>query len=270
LGFVYLIAQRRYKLSFFLLVWLAAPLILILAFLVYRGAFFAARYIIFILPAYLILLTLGLLALPRWLKCAEPRWLALLAFIILGGLVLSDFGDGLERLYFTKNKEDWRLVGDFINQNAAPADAVIAMRAEPAVNWYRPQAWTAPNYFWTLDEIRESVAEAPRSWVILSIFSSTVDDEVELWLTEQGAVTFELDPDITVYYVGSNVPPDQLLAEAQRFALPVNDALYASLAEQNRSRPAVARQYYHLAIEHAPTLELRAEYQAALNALAQK
>jgi hypothetical protein len=270
LGFVYLIAQRQYRLSFFLLLWLGLPLILIISFLVYRGAFFAGRYVIFILPAYLLLLTLGLLALPRWLKCAEPRWLALLAFLIFGGSVLSNFGGGLERLYFTKNKEDWRLVGDFINQNAGPDDAVIAMRAEPAINWYRPQAWAAPNYFWTLDEIQESAAEAQRSWVILSIFSATVDDEVAIWLSEQGAVTFELDPVITVYYIGPDVPPDQLLAEAQRFALPVNHALYASLGAQNRSRPDVARQYYQLAVEHAPTDELRAEYQANLNALAQK
>jgi len=242
----------------------------IVAFLVYRGAFFAVRYIIFLLPAYLILLTVGILALPRWLKCAEPRWLSLLAFLILSGPVLSDFREGLDRLYFTKNKENWRMVGEFINKNAGPDDKVIAMRAEPAINWYYPQAWAGPNYFWSLDEIRETVAEAKRSWVILSIFSATVDDPVEIWLDEQGAVAFKLDPVITVYYLGSEVTPDQLLAEAQKFALPVNHALYASLGAQNRSRPDIARQYYQLAIDYAPTDELRAEYQAALNALAQK
>lgn len=270
LGFVYLLAQKRNSLGFFLLLWLVLPVVIIVAFLVYRGAFFAARYIIFILPAYLLLLTLGLLALPRWLKCAEPRWLSLLAFLLFGGLVLANFSGGLERLYSDKSKEDWRLVGQFINQNAGPSDKVIAMRAEPAINWYYPQGWAAPNYFWTLDEIRETVAEARRSWVILSIFSATVDDRVEAWLTEQGAVKFELDPLITVYYLGVNATPDQLLAEAQHFALPVNAALYASLAVQNRSRPDIARQYYRLAIEHAPSDELRAEYQAALNVLAAK
>jgi 4-amino-4-deoxy-L-arabinose transferase-like glycosyltransferase len=270
LGFIYLLAQRRYQLGLFLLLWLILPIVIIVTFLVYRGAFFAARYIIFVLPAYLSLLAVGLLALPRWLRCAEPRWLSLVAFLILSGLVLVNFSDSLGQLYFTKNKENWRLVGEFIAQNAGPADKVIAMRAEPAINWYYPRAWAAPNYFWTLDEIRETVAEAERSWVILSIFSSAVDDEVEIWLSEQGAVAFELDPTITVYYVGSGTVPDQLLAETQKFALPVSHTLYASLGAQNRSRPGVARQYYQLAIDHAPTDELRAEYQAALNALAQK
>jgi hypothetical protein len=254
----------------FLLLWLISPIVIIVTFLVYRGAFFAARYIIFVLPAYLSLLAVGLLALPRWLRCAEPRWLSPAAFLILSGFVLANVSGSLEQLYFTKNKENWRLVGDFIAQNAGPTDKVISMRAEPAINWYYPHAWAAPNYFWTLDEIRETVAEGKRSWVILSIFSSTVDDEVEIWLSEQGAVAFELDPIITVYYLGPEVAPDQLLAEAQKFALPVNHSLYASLGAQNRSRPDVARQYYQLAIDQAPTDELRAEYQAALNALAQK
>ncbi|MCQ3975966.1 MAG: hypothetical protein DPW09_21230 [Anaerolineae bacterium] len=270
LGLVYLVAQKQYRLALFLLLWLILPVIIIVAFLVYRGAFFAIRYIIFVLPAYLTLLALGMLALPRWLKCAEPRWLSLAALVLVSALVLNDFRGGLERLYLEKNKEDWRLVGNFINQNAGPTDKVIAMRAEPAVNWYRPNAWAAPNYFWTLDEIKETVAVTPRSWVILSIYSSTVDDQVEAWLTEQGAVHFPLDPLITVYYLGPGATPDQLLAEAQRFALPVDHALYLSLGQQNRSRPEVARQYYRLAIEHAPTPELQAEYQAALNALAGK
>jgi 4-amino-4-deoxy-L-arabinose transferase-like glycosyltransferase len=270
LGFIYLLAQRRYKLGLFLLLWLILPIVIIVTFLVYRGAFFAARYIIFVLPAYLSLLAVGLLALPRWLRCAEPRWLSPASFLILSGFVLINFSSGLEQLYFTKNKENWRLVGEFIAQNAGPADKVIAMRAEPAINWYYPRAWTAPNYFWTLGEIRETVAEAGRSWVILNIFSSAVDDEVEIWLNEQGAVAFELDSTITVYYVGPEAAPDQWLAEAQKFALPVNHSLYASLGAQNRSRPSVARQYYQLAIDHAPSDELRAEYQAALNALAQK
>jgi hypothetical protein len=50
-------------------------------------------------------------------------------------------------------------------------------------------------------------------------------------------------------------------------ALPVDHALYASLARENRRDPTVARRYYELAIENAPDEETRAEYQAALDAL---
>jgi 4-amino-4-deoxy-L-arabinose transferase-like glycosyltransferase len=270
LGLFYLIARRKYALSILLSLWLILSVVAIIIFLVSRGAFFASRYVIAILPAYLILLAVGILALPRWLKCAEPRWLSPVAFLLLSGMVVINSAVGLNQLYQNETKENWRLVGEFIVKNAQPGDTVIAMRAEPAINWYYPQAWAAPNYFWTLAEIQETAAQARRSWVVLSIFSSTVDGPVKAWLSEQGAIRFDLDPVITVYYLGANVLPNQLLAEAQNFALPVDHALYASLGAQNRSRPDVARQYYQLAIEHAPNDEIRAEYQAAVNALAQK
>ncbi len=270
LGLLYLLAWRKYTLSALLLLWLILPVVAIIAFLVYRGAFFASRYVIAILPAYLTLLAVGILALPRWLKCAEPRWLSPAAFLLLSGIVVINSTEGLNQLYQNQTKENWRLVGKFIVKNAQPGDTVIAMRAEPAINWYYPQAWAAPNYFWTLAEIQETAAQAKRSWVVLSIFSSTVDGPVKTWLSEQGAIRFDLDPAITVYYLGTNTLSNQLLAEVQNFVLPIDHALYASLGAQNRSRPDVARQYYQLAIEHAPTAEIRADYQAALDALTQK
>jgi hypothetical protein len=84
---------------------------------------------------------------------------------------------------------------------------------------------------------------------------------------EQGAIRMELDPIITVYYLGDHVDKEQLLQEIQGFALPVDHALYASLAQENRRNPDIARQYYLLAIQHAPDEETRADYQAAMEAL---
>jgi 4-amino-4-deoxy-L-arabinose transferase-like glycosyltransferase len=269
LGLVYLLAQRRYKLGLWLLLWLILPIAIVITFLVYRGAFFASRYIIYILPAYLSLVALGWLALPRWLRCAQPGWLASAFFLLTSLVVTLNLAGSLNRFYQTQHKENWRIVGEFINQNVQPDDAVIAMRAEPAVNWYYPRAWAAPNYFWDLAEIKETAAQARRSWVILSLFSAPVDAPVKLWLGEQGAVRFQLDPAITLYYVAPGIPPDQLLTEAQNFALPIDHALYASLGAQNRARPAVARQYYQLALKYAPDAETQATYQAALAALPQ-
>ncbi len=47
LGLVYLAAQKQYRLALFLLLWLILPVVIIVTFLVYRGAFFAIRYIIY-------------------------------------------------------------------------------------------------------------------------------------------------------------------------------------------------------------------------------
>lgn len=268
LGLVDLLVQRKFKLALLLFLWILLPPVIIILFLIYRQTFFAPRYIISTLPAYLMLLSVGMLALPRWLKRVASRRVADVGLLILSAVVFINFVLGLSRDYRQVDKENWHLVADFIAANAGPNDAVIALRAEPTMNWYYPPASARPNYYWDLETVQKSVAGAGRSWVILSIFSSRVDGKVKAWLSEQQAIGFELDPAIKVYYLGHNVPPDQLLQEIQNFALPADHALYASLARENhRRRPEVARQYYQLALEHAPNDETRAKYRAALDAL---
>lgn len=267
LGMISLAAQKQAKLALLLFLWTLLPVVLIVAFLVHRGTFFAPRYIIFVLPAYLMLVTAGIFALPRWLKTRGPAWLSTLLLIIIAAAVFIDLEADLDRLYHNKDKEDWRLVASFIAANAGPNDAVIAVKAEPTMNWYYPPATADGNTYSTLEAIQPRVAQAERSWVILSIFSSGVDANIKAWLSdgEQGAVRLVLDPIITVYYLGNYVNKEQLLKEIQGFALPVNHELYASLARENRRNPAVARRYYELAFEHAPNDEIRAQYEAALN-----
>lgn len=268
-GLVSLVAQKKYKQSLLLGLWVVAPVVGIVAFLVHRGTFFAPRYILFILPAYFMLIAMGVLALPHLVGRFGPAWLAVGAFLLVGWFVFSDLNSDLLRLYRNKDKEDWHLVGDFIANNAGPNDAVIAVKAEPTMNWYYPPATTAGNRFDNLAEIKRTVAQAERSWIILSIFSSGIDTNIKAWLSdsEQGSVRFVLDPIITVYYLGHQVDKEQLLTEVRDFVLPVDHAIYASLARENRRHPDIARRYYELAIEHAPDAETRASYQTALAAL---
>ena len=267
LGLVYLVSQGQPKLALLLLLWLALPPVIIVVFLISRGAFFAPRYLISILPAYLLLLALGVVAGPGWLMQKRKSRLAGLLFLIMIGVVLVNFWGELARLYQTKNKEDWRLVAQFIAANAGPADAVIAFHAEPTLNWYWPAVSAPPGYFNSLETIQQAVAAAGRGWVILSIFSSGADARLKAWLSEQQAIRLVLDPLVHVYYVGDGAPREQLLAEIQQMALPVDHALYASLARENRRRPEIARRYYELAIEAAPDETSRVEYQTALEAL---
>lgn len=268
LGLINILVQKRIRPGLLLALWLVLAPFIVVAFLVFREKFFAPRYIISILPAYLILVTAGLLALPQRLKQIGAPRLAVVLFLVLAGLVGVNLTAGLGRYYGQVDKENWRLVSNFIAANAGPDDAVIAFKAEPVMNWYYPQFWAWPNYYANLEVIKASTGQARRSWVILSIFSSDSDAPVKAWLSEQQAIRFVLDPVIHVYYLGHNVPPDQLLAEIQSFVLPVDHALYASLARENRRRLEVARQYYQLAIEHAPDAATRAEYEAALGAMA--
>jgi hypothetical protein len=244
--------------------WLALPAAAVLAFLIHRGTFFAVRYIITVLPAYLILLSLGILALPRWLGARGLKWPALGLLVVVGGLAAATFGLALEEQYNRQDFEDWRLAARFIGQNAGSDDAIIGVKAEPVMNWYYPSARVESGHFLDLETVRADAAKAGRSWVVLSLFSSDIDGQIKAWLSEQQAVRFDLDPRISVYYLGPGVARRQLLTEIQEFALPADHALYASLARENRRRPAVARRYYELAIAHAPDEETRAAYREAL------
>jgi 4-amino-4-deoxy-L-arabinose transferase-like glycosyltransferase len=269
LGLASLISQKKYRVSLLLALWVIVPVATILAFLVHRGTFFAPRYIIFILPAYLLLLAAGLLAIPHWLHRRGWVWAASLVFLIVGGSLWADLGTSVARYYQDKDKEDWHLVAQFIANNAQPDDAIIPVRAEPVLGWYMPQARVAGNTYDDLSVIEVQVAQAKRSWVVLSIFSSGIDSKIKAWLSdgEQGAVRFVLDPVITVYYLGHNTDKETLLTEIRNFALPVNHSLYASLARENRRHPEIARRYWELAVAHAPNDIVRAEYQQALDEL---
>ncbi len=270
LGLIYLIGRRRFKLALFVCLWLILPIVAIVGFLVHRNEFFATRYIFSTLPAYLLLVSAGLLALPRWLRCARPRWLSWAALLIIGGIVLLNFSDGLDRYYRINEKEDWRLVNRFLAQNAGPEDAIIAVNAESTLNWYRPDHYAPPDTFDDLANIQARVNRTERSWVIMSIFVEYMGeqaDQIRAWLGEQGAVRLQLDPLIAVYYLGPTASPDQLLTEIQGFALPVDHRLYIGLARENRRRPAIAAQYFRLALESAPNEQRRAEYRAEMEAL---
>lgn len=266
-GAIALAALKKWRTLLLLVLWLLLPPLVIVPFLMYRQTFFAPRYIILSLPALLLLVTAGLMGLPGAVAhTGRPKLAAGLGLVLAAGLLLA-WGGNLFDYYRLPHKENWHLVADFIAANANPNDAVIAVHAEPTLNWYYPPAAAVPNTYNKLATIKQKVAQSRRAWVILSIFSAEYDARVKAWLSEQHAVRLTLDPVIAVYYLGHNVPPNQLLTEIQSFALPVNAALYASLARENRHRPNVARRYWHLAIAHAPNPATRARYQAELDAL---
>ncbi|MCB0166802.1 MAG: hypothetical protein KDI79_21425, partial [Anaerolineae bacterium] len=268
-GLIFLLIQKKYKLAWFLSIWLVVPTLVILAFLLHQGTFFSVRYILSTLPAYLALVTAGFMGLAVWGYRLGGRRVATLLPLLVGGFIFFQFVYGVSLIYDNKVKEDWRLVGDFLRKNARPEDTVIVINGEETLNWYYPPATAAPNTYDTLDAVKAALARSDRSWIVYSIFSPYLPEgkQMKVWLSEQGAIRLVLHHDIAVYYYGRNADPLQLLAEIQQFALPVDSGLYASLARENRQNPAVARQYYELAIENAPDDEVRAEYKVALEAL---
>ncbi|MCB0213190.1 MAG: hypothetical protein KDJ52_27860, partial [Anaerolineae bacterium] len=268
-GFAFLLSQKRYRLAWFLSIWLTVPSLVILAFLLHQGTFFSVRYILSTLPAYLALVAAGVVGLVVWANRFGNRQMVTVLSVVLVCFIAFNFIYGVTLIYDNKVKEDWRLVGDFLRKNAKPEDTVIVINGEETLNWYYPPATAKPDSYDKLAAVQKALAQSDRSWVVYSIFSPYLPEgrQIKVWLSEQGAIRLVLHHDIAVYYYGRNADPLQLLAEIRNFALPVDHQLYASLARENRQNPAVARQYYLLAIENAPDDEVRTDYRVALEAL---
>jgi mannosyltransferase len=141
IGLIGCFVTSQTKKGIFLLLWLTLPLPLIYLFLNHVQSFFAIRYIIFILPVYVLLVAYGVTvsgdALAKFLRrycriAVYPQSISLiLALLIVSPLsVLS-----LPR-YYKQNKEPSREVGAFLDRHMQPNDIVIIQNNAKSLPFY--------------------------------------------------------------------------------------------------------------------------------------
>ncbi|MCB0165867.1 MAG: hypothetical protein KDI79_16665, partial [Anaerolineae bacterium] len=253
--------------------WLLLPVLLIYTFLLYRGTFFANRYILYTLPAYLMIVAFGLDRLVGWvvklLAWTSYRQIAVavgLALLLIPALTVQ-LGD-LQSYYAAESREDWRAVGQLLNNYAVPDDVVIAVKAEPPINWYFPSASVPFETFSRTDPIRAAMQQHARRWFVLSSYSYTRDEKLREWLAPQ-AVRIVIDRRIVVYLQQQGKSARDLLAEVKQFNLPQKSLTYAHLADQFKQAGDVetSRVFYHQAIALADSAGQKARYEALLAAL---
>jgi len=264
-----------------LLGWLFLPIILIYLFLLQRGTFFAVRYILYTLPAYLILVAYGIDTLvtsilnffiteqqDSILNSKKLLWGSLL-FLAATPLIFAELNELLTH-YSADSREDWRAVGQLLQNNAEPDDAVIAVKAEPAINWYYPPASAPFGTFSRSEPIWEAIKQHKRRWFVLSSYSFKRDEGLRNWLREQQAVTIAIDGRVVVYIQQEGLTAEELLAQVHTFALPQKALTYATLADQLSQHGDIetSRAFYQKAIELAKTPIQKVDYQARLAALA--
>ena len=302
-----------------LLAWGVLPIILIYLFLVARGTFFAMRYILYTLPAYLLLVAWGVDLVATYLqnrltflsspglpdlvgqvdnlpydilsgqpgsrpvtgtspKGVQPSPTAVgqlkrsILLMTLPGLLLMPLFQaeaGELRAYYTAPAyEDWRAVGQLLQANAWPNDVVIAVRAEPALNWYYPPANAPLDTFTGSDPIWEAMAQHSRRWFVLSSYSFKRDQGLRDWLSQQGAVIIAIDQRLVVYFHQEGLSHLDHLAQAQTFSLPPNPLTYARLGDQffEAGNLETAQTFYQRAIQLGPLAgkEGQTAYQARL------
>ncbi|GAB4436432.1 MAG: hypothetical protein Kow0031_18160 [Anaerolineae bacterium] len=227
-GAIFAAPPRRRDAVGLLLAWALLPALLIYLFLLHRGTFFATRYILYTLPPFLLLVAVGLetslawgfrrfsrsgiLPPPEVVRAAAA--ISLLLPLLLAQLVT------LQQHYAAGPYEDWRAVGDLLRRNASPADAVIAVKAEQAVNWYYPEAAQPAGTFGRSAPIWEAIRNHPRRWFVLNSYSFKQDQGLRDWLQQRQAVKLPVGRRITIYYLEEGLSGAEMLARAQEFWLP--------------------------------------------------
>lgn len=268
--------QQRWAI-FLLINWLFWPIILIYFFLLQRGTFFAVRYILYTLPAYLILVAYGidtlaatLLARPReQVRRTGVQWLYLsIPALLVTPLLYGELNE-LTTSFAVDAREDWRAVGQMLQANADSADAVIAVNAEPTINWYYPPARASFGLYNRSEPIWKALKTHQRRWFVLSSYSFKRDEGLRQWLKEHQAVTIAIDRRVVVYIQQEGLTAADLLAQVQKFILPQKALTYATLADQlsQHGDVATSRAFYQRAIELAETPLQKIGYQDRLAAL---
>ena len=234
--------------------WLFAPIVAVYLFLLYRGTFYATRYILFTLPAYVILVAYGLdvsagfvsqrlarsALLHRLEALSGPKMMdfrfsyRVLSLLILFSLspLLTGRIDELRTYYTTDAREDWRAVGHLLATYAGPDDVIIAVRAEPTMNWYYPPAATPFGAYNRTERVWQAINEHPRRWFVLSSYSRSRDRALREWLQNNGAIAIGIDRRVVLYVQQQGLSAAELLAQVKHFSLPSKSLTYATLARQ--------------------------------------
>lgn len=250
--------------------WLILPVILIYAFLLYRGTFYATRYILYTLPAYLLLVSYGIsVSVNVILRLNFHR----LKYLLQGGLLVLALAplllaqaDQLLSHYRADSREDWRAVGQLLQANAGADDVVIAVRAEPTMSWYYPPAAAPFDRYGRSQPIWEALNRHQRRWFVLSSYSFKQDQGLRDWLRNQGAIKIAIDRRVVVHFHEEGQTPGQMLAQVKTFSLPQKALTYRVLADQFRQNGdmATSRAFYQRAEELAKAPAAKAGAEARL------
>ena len=261
--------QRRHRQAGLLLLgWVVLPIALIYLFLLYRGTFYAIRYILHTLPAYLILVAAGVdsgvslldnanlnhkrfLTSPIRTGLWNYRQPLLSGLLCLGLLPLfSPDTPGVQSAYAFARHEDWRAVGQLLQAYAGPDDAVIAINAEPTMNWYYPSAAAPFGTYNRTPAVAQKIDEHPKRWFVLSSYSRGRDDPLREWLRRNEGVIIGIDRRVVLYVQQRGVSARDLLAEIKAYDLPPKALTYATLARQLKAidDTATSKKYYEIAL----------------------
>jgi mannosyltransferase len=250
--------RGRPPLLFLLLACLPFGLVLILR----PKHWFAEKYVIFLLPMYLLLVAQGIQYLAGRVCQLLPKWpaarhlaVAVLA-VVYGLLSVSALDEAYEQ-----RPDRWLSVSQLLTHNLQPGDAVVVLPTEiltlsitEIMAHYGPTTDDATIIpVQTAGQLQSVMDQYRRVWVVVD---HRTDPEalgmVVTWLCDWPHLDLELARNTKVVYLGRDASAQALLEEAGQFTL-FEAATYASLGDGFRAFQMWDRSI--AAYEHALELE---------------
>ena len=135
LGARKLAREKQHGLLWLLLIWLLMPIPLIFLLLWIKDYFFAIRHFLFLTPALYALVALGIAELSEKVAAKYPRQrVARATAACVAAISLLVIG-----LHVADTREDFKGAAQYLSQNVAPGDIVIAPHVDGILSYYYPQ-----------------------------------------------------------------------------------------------------------------------------------
>ena len=218
------LARHRPAAAAFSVAWLVLPtLISALAFMP-RGLPLQPRFIIPVLPVYLILVAEGVTAVAQIGKAVAPRFRRgepVLATAIV--VVLLFFVGARTRAYYAWPKESWREAMQAVARYAHPRDAIVVPHMEEVLGIYAP---SIHHTLWepkTLAEVQAVARQRGRLWLIWSPYNEMGAQNAAAlldWLRREGAAEFVGKNGVRVFLWQSDLSPARMRALAAGLYVP--------------------------------------------------
>ncbi len=212
------LARHRLAAAAFSAAWLVLPTFISALAFMPRGFPLEPRFIIPILPIYLILVAEGVNVVAQMGKAIAPR-LRLVEPILATaiGIVLLFFIGARTRAYYAWPKESWREAIQMVARYADPRDAIVVPHMEEVLGIYAP---SVHHTLWepkTPAEVQTVARQRGRLWLVWSPYNEMGAQNATAlldWLRGEGAAEFVGKNGIRVFFWQSNLSPAQMRALA--------------------------------------------------------
>ncbi len=246
-GLIHAIRKHKRQ-GLLILLWTVVPFAIVL--LLRPKHWFAAKYVVFILPLYLLTVSLGVtcvaksvaLFLSQWNVLRPPRRLQTLSLVSLVAIYGLMSISGLDNVYAWQS-DRWKSMGQLLISNMQPQDAVVplsltllTMPVEDIMAYYGPKPEEANVIVVdNRSQMEDVLANHSRVWIVIDRrIDLNKSGEVIEWLKLQPHVELAIEGRAKVLYTGKNQTQLALLEEAKRFTNLTAEA-HGSIAEAYRS-----------------------------------